>query len=57
MFYFKYSLLQVNETTEKVWISPSSSYYLSSLIQKKKRHQEVTVLQFFNVLIHPFSLI
>ncbi|TMW41404.1 hypothetical protein DOY81_013516, partial [Sarcophaga bullata] len=32
----------VNESTEKVWISPNSSYYLSSLIQKKQRHQEIT---------------
>ncbi|XP_065371028.1 xaa-Pro aminopeptidase ApepP isoform X1 [Calliphora vicina] len=32
----------VKNNSVKVWISPSSSYYLTALIPKKQRHQEIT---------------
>lgn len=33
---------QINKSTGKVWISPSSSYALSALVPDRKLHQEIS---------------
>lgn len=34
----------VKQSSDKIWISPNSSYYLNALVTKKKRHQEITAI-------------
>lgn len=36
--------LQVNYK-EKIWISPTSNYLMNSLIDEKRRHQEITAIE------------
>lgn len=35
---------QVDIGTDKVWISPTSNYMMNSLVDEKRRHQEITAI-------------
>ncbi|XP_055371615.1 LOW QUALITY PROTEIN: xaa-Pro aminopeptidase ApepP-like [Condylostylus longicornis] len=54
--YIKNTIQSIESSTErKIWISPTSSYFLNTLVPRKKLHQEITSICLMKAIKNPIE--